>query len=282
MAKQGSNANANISEIQAKIGSPATGQPSTLFAAIAAGGGGGGGGDAQESTSQEILEAMQSIIGAHVINGFNYGDVVFNNYAPVSFIDAYMHLGDIIEINDYSIYNFYISASPLLNIPRINLYNVEYVGATSVLHGNWVYLNMPKLRTLGRTYGSRPQKAQELHIPELAAWENDHGATFDQNSPDLILIEFGAKLTSSCNVFATWNPINALSSSSTSLIKPDETFASNLEKFLYNMRTYIAANLPDRTGLSALTLTFSSAVKAAINADTATAQAFSNKNWTIA
>ena len=44
----------------------------------------------------------------------------------------------------------------------------------------------------------------------------------------------------------------------------------------------MAANLPDRTGQTALTITFSSAVKAAINADTATAQAFSNKNWTIA
>ena len=36
LAKQGSNANANISDIQAKIGTPASGQPSDLFAAIAA------------------------------------------------------------------------------------------------------------------------------------------------------------------------------------------------------------------------------------------------------
>lgn len=43
IAKQGSNANADISTIQEKIGSPASGQPSDLFAAIAAGGGGGGG-----------------------------------------------------------------------------------------------------------------------------------------------------------------------------------------------------------------------------------------------
>ena len=42
LAKQGSNANANISDIQEKIGTPASGQPSDLFAAIAAGGGGGG------------------------------------------------------------------------------------------------------------------------------------------------------------------------------------------------------------------------------------------------
>ena len=231
--------------------------------------------------SQEILTKVQSIIDAHVINGFNYGDVVFNNYAPISFIDAYMHLGNIIEINDYSIYTFSVSSSPLMRIPRINLYNVEYIGATSVLQGSWVYLNMPKLRTLGRTYGSNSSTAQELHIPELAEWQGDHGGTFDQSSPDLILIEFGAKLTSSCNVFATWNPINALSSISTSLIKPGETFASNLEKFLYNMRTYIAANLPDRTGLSALTITFSAAVKAAILADTDTANAFADKNWTV-
>lgn len=48
---------ASVEGIAGKIGTPATGQPSTLFAAIAAG---GGGGDAQESTSQAILAAVQS------------------------------------------------------------------------------------------------------------------------------------------------------------------------------------------------------------------------------
>lgn len=86
---------------------------------------------------------------------------------------------------------------------------------------------------------------------------------------DLIDLELGANFTASVNI-NTWSPTNALSSSSSSLVDAGETFANNLEKLLYNIRTHIAALLPDRTGETSLTITFSSAVKAAIQADTAT------------
>lgn len=82
-----------------------------------------------------------------------------------------------------------------------------------------------------------------------------------------------------------WSPTYALNSSSQSLLTPEDIaagFTSNLQKLLYNIREHIAANLPDRTGLSSLTITFSSAVKSAIQADQATADAFANKNWVIA
>lgn len=49
-------------------------------------------------------------------------------------------------------------------------------------------------------------------------------------------------------------------------------------QLLYNIREHIAANLPVANN----TVTFSSAVKAAILADQATADAFTNKGWTIA
>ena len=57
-ALQGSG-NSTQTDIASTIGTPATGQPSTLFAAIAASGGGGGTGDAKESTSQSILAAVE-------------------------------------------------------------------------------------------------------------------------------------------------------------------------------------------------------------------------------
>jgi len=102
------------------------------------------------------------------------------------------------------------------------------------------------------------------------------------NSCDnLIDLRLGKKFVSSMNI-NTWSPTNALSSTLTTLIKNGEPFANNLEKLLYNIREHIAANLPDRTGLSALTITFSAAVKAAILADAATASAFTSKGWTIA
>lgn len=98
----------------------------------------------------------------------------------------------------------------------------------------------------------------------------------------LIDIEIGRNLTENFTKLNNWNPTEALRSDTNTLVKPTESFGSNLEKLLYNIREHIAANLPDRTGLSALTMTFSAAVKSAIQADTATANAFTNKNWTIA
>lgn len=106
------------------------------------------------------------------------------------------------------------------------------------------------------------------------------GGTFN-NCPKLIDIETGAYFNSSQSLKA-WSPTEALLTNSTSLVKEGETFSSNREKLLYNIREHIAANLPDRTGLSSLTLTMSAAVKAAILADQPTADAFTNKNWIIA
>lgn len=60
IAKQGTNANANISEIQSKIGAPASGQPTDLFAAIAAGGGGG-----SSSTPQITVDDSVTSIELH-------------------------------------------------------------------------------------------------------------------------------------------------------------------------------------------------------------------------
>ena len=69
---------------------------------------------------------------------------------------------------------------------------------------------------------------------------------------------------------ATWNPTNVLSD------------AAKKAQMLANIRNHIAANLPDKTGETALTITFHANVKAAIQADQATSDAFTNKNWTIA
>ena len=78
-----------------------------------------------------------------------------------------------------------------------------------------------------------------------------------------------------------WIPKNALNASSQTLLTPEDIaagFTSNLQKLLYNIREHIAANLP----VAPNTITFSAAVKAAIQADQATADAFANKNWVIA
>lgn len=81
--------------------------------------------------------------------------------------------------------------------------------------------------------------------------------------------------------FATWSPTNALKSDSQSLLTQEDLdagFTSNLQKLLYNIREHIAANL----SVANRTITFNANLKAAILADTETADAFTNKGWTIA
>lgn len=133
--------------------------------------------------------------------------------------------------------------------------------------------------TYGTSSFANCTSLKKLNIPLFTTGGHQSPFTGCTNLIDIIT---GNALTSSSNILMSWSPTNALSSSSSSLVEPGETFANNLEKLLYNIREHIAANLPDRTGLSSLTITFSAAVKAAIQADAATAAAFTNKNWTIA
>ena len=122
-------------------------------------------------------------------------------------------------------------------------------------------------------------KLQKLVIPKA----NTLGGSSFNSDTDLIDIVIGQNITSNLNLNNTaWNPTNALLTTSSSLVFAGETFANNREKLLYNLREHFAANLPDRTGQTAITITFASAMKTAINADTATKNAFINKNYTIA
>ena len=82
--------------------------------------------------------------------------------------------------------------------------------------------------------------------------------------------------------FSSWNPTEALLTTSTSLVEEGESFASNREKLLYNIRTYIAARLKDMTGLTAPTFKFGADLKTAITEDAETLAAFTSKNFNIA
>ena len=83
-------------------------------------------------------------------------------------------------------------------------------------------------------------------------------------------------------IFSTWNPTEALLTTSTSLVDEGESFASNREKLLHNIRTYIASRLKDMTGLTAPTFTFGADLKTAITEDVETLAAFTSKNFNIA
>lgn len=334
------------------IGSPVSGQPATLFAAIAAGGGGGGG-DAQESTSQAILAEIGSagsgqsstLFGAigdvalsattlqslanswaaevtnrNSLNGIvctrevsGFADVLANpsivseihdtnaTIAQDSAFVQYTNLA-VLELGMVSIplnSNIFIGIHSGCNLTLPNLTTLGGSGLRSMSNGttNFGILHLPNVTSVdvnivyNSTYPTEvymdnlPQIAtnyairqcvnlRKVYVPKLSridVGENFNGCT------SLIDITIGAYMTGSFSL-SKWSPTTALLSDSTSLVDEGETFSSNLEKLLYNIREHIAANL---SGDITATITFSSAVKAAIQADSATLNSFP-ASWTIA
>ena len=138
-------------------------------------------------------------------------------------------------------------------------------------------IDFPELLTLsGYALGRQMANLNIVNIPKVSSISANTGMF--EGSPNLIDLVIGAGMLDSFNI-NTWSPTNALSSTSQSLVEAGETFSSNLEKLLYNIRNHIAATL--RTDVGNKTITFSSAIKAAIQADSATLNSFPS-NWTIA
>lgn len=196
----------------------------------------------------------------------------------------------------------YASNRPNQVLTEINLPDLESIPSRDLMQSmsNLSVFNAPKLKTISSSGAIFIRLGlEELNLPEVTYFlgtnsfmsmpnlkrilmpklQQLNGNNFQSND-NLIDFVTGEHMTTSFSLYG-WSPTNALSSTSTSLVDEGETFTSNLEKLLYNIREHIAANLPDRTGLSALTITFSAAVKAAILADTDTANAFADKNWTV-
>ena len=267
------------------IGTPASGQPSTLFAAIAAGGGGGG--DAQESTSQAILSLVQEISDSYVLHASLSGYVFANGTNVQNPGSLFGNCTSLIEIHDSNLVSVstsnngggYIVCTSLRIFDATNL---ERANINQFLRNIYSLreVNFPKLKLLSQAYFCNGCSAlRKVNILKLET--NTSSYTLGGCS-DLIDIIYGAGALTNTAFLSDWSPTNALRNNISTLVEEGESFANNLEKLLYNIREHIAANLPDRTGDTALTITFSAAVKAAIQADTATSNAFTNKNWTIA
>ena len=140
-------------------------------------------------------------------------------------------------------------------------------------------LNLPSLTTIsgGNCFASCGS-LQSLNLPSLTTV--NYSNTFNGDLK-LNKIEIKQGTDFSLN-FSTWNPTEALLTNSTSLVEEGESFTSNREKLMYNIRTYMCAKLKDMTGLTAPTFTFGADLKAAISEDAETLAAFTNKNFNVA
>ena len=146
------------------------------------------------------------------------------------------------------------------SLQSIELPSLQTISGNSL----WLFINCTKL--------------QKLFIPQIEYIYYDRvfqGCT----SLNLIEIKQGTDFSL---IFSSWNPTEALLTNSTSLVEEGESFTSNREKLLYNIRTYMCAKLKDMTGLTAPTFTFGADLKAAISEDAETLAAFTNKNFNVA
>lgn len=167
------------------------------------------------------------------------------------------------------------SSLAYISIPNLTELNFAPDHAFSY-NGNLLELHLPKV---GYVTGSRQfSENSKLQVCDLTMCSRLANAYHFIRDYDLIELHIGAGMTNSFFI-NYWSPTNALDANSSSLVETGEPFANNLEKLLYNIREYIAANL--RTDVGNKTITMSAAVKAAINADPATLAAFPS-NWTIA
>lgn len=235
---------------------------------------------AQESTSQEILSKMQSIIDSGVLTNVSLDGWVTPQGADITTIgQLVMNLDKVTSITDNSVKIFRnISRLPFTNLETATFNVLEEVAPGYYFYkfNKLVEFSAPELLYCRcEEWLEGCELLEKVYLPKCISALNGY-----YGCKNLIDITLGPLQQSTSLV--TWSPTNALSSSSSSLVKQGEPFANNLEKLLYNIRNHIAANLPDRTGLSSLTITFSAEIKAAIQADQATADAFANKNWVIA
>ena len=125
-----------------------------------------------------------------------------------------------------------------------------------------------------------------LDISGVMSFSSTNGQPFSACT-NLIDIHMGKNITTNINLSTMfWNPTNAYLNTTNSLV-PDEVRAEhpewvNRDYLLYCLREHFAANLPDRTGLSSLTITFNGTMKTHINNSPETAAAFTSKNYIIA
>lgn len=132
----------------------------------------------------------------------------------------------------------------------------------------------------------------ELRIIKLNGLENGDLKNCFNDSPKLIHFEirdgFNAALNISAQYGTGWSPTMALRTDTTAEdyvdLREDKTMANNLEQFLWNFQHYIADRVADRTGKSALTMTLTSAVYSALQAQEGQTilATLTNKNWTVA
>ena len=234
-------------------------------------------------TTQEIVNSISDAIKLPV----KYDGV--ETYAPKigSVISSIFERNTITYLTDSfytefsawnSVMDYQLNSNNFKSLRYIRFENLLRIDITEFLYGLPVLetIELPKVNHISNFFFKRaPITVKRFYCPNLS-----DGFLNNQMDRMINLIDVTVIPKSSTTLLSLWSPTNALLSDSTSLVNENESFSSNLEKFLYLLRTNIADNLKQTT--EGYAISFSDAVKSAILADEETTNAFISKGWTIA
>lgn len=226
-----------------------------------------------------------------------------NGFDHTSIYDYLSNLKDVDIIDDHNItqldadYFLYKSKASRVTFHELISYNYNYCYLLKDTT-NLEYASFPKLRQMSGVADDIFMRSsiKEAHFPSMTSLpQNFMSSTIPnikyvditnvqisatgifKSSPNLITVINHPTSLRDYEHLRFWNPTNALRDDSSSLVESGESFSSNLEKLLYNIRQ-IASYLPETNDK---TFTFWNAVYNAINADSPTLSAFTDKGWTL-
>lgn len=277
-AKQGTDSTVSLTQISqecGKIGTPKSGaEYTTLFGAIEANQGGGGG-----ASVDDIVNGILSRVSVPInYNGYEFS-TGHNQESMLAVIANRQYITRILDTGVVVIGEGNYLLQGITSLVSIELPNALRILCNSAFRDSTAKeIILPKLYELNNSSSSAwfygCTKLQHLKIPKLKSIQYPN--TIFVSCINLIDLEIGEGMTSNFSL-VSWSPTNALKESESTLVTT-EGIENNLQQLLYNIREHIAKKLnPSITA----TITFSAAVKAAIQADTATMAAFP-ASWTIA
>ena len=252
-----------------------------------------------QQSYDQLASDLQAIKDAHIL-GFNYDGLIFaEGFEPQSAFGIVANRSKIVEVHDNS--DSIIPSVTTDEYPLLTVFEMRGASSIAVYRGIGCFYNsnalkeiiIPEFDSLYSPTMFMSSLPILRHLNILNAKINVNTSdSFLSSCPQLIDVVAGKRFSNAdsnetryARMLINWSPTDALDDQSNSLLTEEDItagFTNNLQKLLYNIREHIAANLVDRTGQSSWTIGFSADVKAAIQADTTTSDAFTNKNWTIA
>ena len=261
----------------------------------------------------DITEKLQQIIGANILQPNLQGITFADGYATDNAVQLVLNRKNYIKtiesdisgsIQSGTFYgNTYLTDVNLPNITGIgesaffgcsNLTEVDFPNVVNVYQTAFRACSrlskafFPKMTVLYTLAFYSCTNLRYLDISGLMGVSGTSGGAL-QACPNLIDIHMGRNITTNLNLASgsiIWNPTNAYLNTTNNLVPADVRAEhpewTNRDYLLYCLREHFAANLPDRTGQSSLTITFNGTMKTHINNSPETAAAFTNKNYIIA